>query len=262
MASRNNWLLNDEGEYLYKIKKMKKDLIEKEKREKMYEKQKYVLDKLLKKVGVKLEDDLDFYIAGGALTSVFSNTKINDLDIFFSHPGDHLKFRDKVFPGKKPSFVTDCAISYVVKKIRIQLIKIFYGEPYRVINGFDYTVCMAAYYPKKSDIILDERFLQHLAAKELHYSNLSEYPFSALWRAGKYIRRGFSFPATEMIKLALAINKLEIVTYRDLKKQLEGIDTILLKPITDILVERADEKFEVTEALLLMDTILGELFDA
>jgi len=229
----------------------------------MYEKQKYVLDKLLEKVGIEPHTN-NFFIAGGALTSVFLNTRVSDLDIFFHNQKAFYEFkrsqgRDKPIFANKKYFIceTDCAESYNIEGTRVQLIKKLYGEPYKVISGFDFTICMAAYLPAINRIIIGDDFLYHLSGKELHY-NIGNYPLASLWRARKYIEKGFKFPATELIKLALKMNEISIKSYRDLKEQLEGIDTLFLRELTDALLKKGDKKFEFEEALVFMEKILTE----
>ena len=227
----------------------------------MYEKQKYVLGKLLGKAGIEPYTDT-FFIAGGALTSVFMNTTISDLDIFFHDQKAFDEFkrcqgRDKPIFANKKYFIcqTDCAESYNINGIRVQLIKKLYGQPCDVIDHFDYTICMGAYIPADSKIFLGQNFLYHLSGKELHY-NIGKYPLASLWRARKYIEKGFKFPAIELIKLALTINNLNIKNYIDLEEQLEGIDTLFLKDLTDALLKKGDKEFEIGEALAFMDEIL------
>jgi len=229
----------------------------------VYEKQKYILDKLLRKVGIDPYTDT-FFIAGGALTSVFMNTTISDLDIFFHGRKAFDEFkryqgRDKPIFANKKYFIcqTDCAESYNINGIRVQLIKRLYGLPWDVINHFDFTICMGAYVPRENRIVQVNDFLYHLSGKELHY-NIGKYPLASLWRARKYIEKGFKFPAIELIRLALTINNLNIKNYIDLKEQLEGIDTLFLKDLTDALLKKGDKEFEIGEALTFMDEILAK----
>ncbi len=233
----------------------------------MYEKQKYVLDKLLGKVGIEPYTN-NFFIAGGALTSVFLNTRVFDLDIFFHNEKAFKEFKTKqgrngsVYSsplGCGNNFIcqTDSAESYNVNGIRVQLIKRLYGEPCQVIDKFDFTICMAAYLPAINKIIIGEQFLYHLASKGLHY-NIGKYPLASLWRARKYIERGFKFPATELIKLALTINNLKLKDYKDLKEQLEGIDTLFLRKLTDALLKKGDEEFEFGKAIGFITEILAK----
>ena len=228
----------------------------------MYEKQRYVLDKLIRKAGIKpyIHEVDVWFVAGGALTSVFLNTTITDLDIFFTHEDHYNEFKrahNRSFNRKNLVCQTDCADSYNINGIRVQLIKRIYGQPCIVIGRFDYTICMAAYLPMSGQIVLEKDFLYHLSGKELHY-NIGEYPLASLWRAKKYLKKGFDFPAVEIIKLALTINNLKIKDYKGLKEQLEGIDTLFLMDLTNALLKKGDEEFELGKAIDFIEDILAK----
>ena len=59
----------------------------------------------------------------------------------------------------------------------------------------------------------------------------------------------------EAIKIALTINALDIKTYKDLKEQLQGIDTLFLRSLTDHLKKKANkkEKYNAKEFLKFFD---------
>ena len=224
----------------------------------MYEKQKYLLDKKIGAVGLNKDTNL-FFIAGGALTSVFSGRRINDLDLFFRDEADFLELRKKIENGGGvPSFQTASALSYIIEGERVQLIKKYFGDPWFIISVFDFTICRAAYNPAAdldSQFILGDDFLYDLAQKTLHYIP-GDFPISSLWRIQKFIRRDFKLPAIDAIKLALTINNLQIGNYETLKDQLEGIDTLFLKDLTDAMIEKKDEIYDFGTAIEFMENIL------
>jgi hypothetical protein len=224
----------------------------------MYEKQKYLLDKRIKAAGLNKDIKL-FFIAGGALTSVFSGRRINDLDLFFRDEADFTALRKRIErDGIVPSFATASALSYNIEGERIQLIRKYFGDPWFIISVFDFTICKAAYNPAAgldSQFILGDDFLYDLAQKTLHYIP-GDFPLSSLWRVQKFIKRDFKLPAIDAIKLALAINNLQIGNYEALKDQLEGIDTLFLKDLTDAMIEMKDEVYDFGVALEFMENVL------
>ena len=231
----------------------------------MYEKQMWLIDQKIKQANLNTTL-FKWFIAGGALTSVFSSKSISDLDIFFNSFEDYKLMRnsfdvdinqDNVYI-KVPVIETNNAVSYCINDCRVQLIKKLFGTPEEVINQFDFTVCMGAYIPQERKIILDESFLYHLSQRILCFNTNAKYPIASLWRAKKYIKKDFVFPAIEAIKLSLTINNLNIKTYKDLKEQLEGIDTLFLKDLTDALLKNADKEFNFREAIQYMDEILSK----
>jgi hypothetical protein len=223
----------------------------------MYEKQKYLLDKRIQAAGLESWNDF-FFIAGGALTSAFSGRRINDLDLFFRNETDFIALMEKIeAQGTLPSFRTTSALSYIIEGERVQLIRKYFGSPEYIIGKFDFTVCMAAYVPggfADFQFVLGDNFLYDLAQKTLRYSP-GAYPISSLWRVQKFIKRDFRLPAMEAIKLALAINNLQIDSYEVLKDQLEGIDTLFLKDLTDSMIDKKDA-YEFNEAIEFMENIL------
>lgn len=227
----------------------------------MFKKQKYLINKEFNKM--KLENiEKNFYIAGGALTSVFSDKPINDLDIYFYKEEDYEKLKKKIEFNKKTRYATDLADSYEIKGVKIQLIKKIFGTPKEIFKYYDFTVCMCAYDFKTNQIIMDEDFLYDLAQKQLCFNENTMYPICSLWRIKKYLNRGYSISATNIIKLALTLNNLNINTFEDLKDQLQGIDTYLLKDLTDKMIgEEGSKKYEFREFLAYLDDYIEKKWD-
>jgi hypothetical protein len=229
----------------------------------MYERETHILNSLLKDIfGETNYNGQFFFIAGGALTSVFSGTQINDLDFFFySESGlesmKNIFESDKKYPLK---FSTDSALSYSCNGIKVQLIKKIYGNEWDIIKQFDFKICMAAFNPVLQSYTVDNDFFYDLSRRRLTY-NPGNYPIASLWRVKKFIKRGYEFPPIDSIKLALTINNLHISTYEELKSQLEGIDTAFLKDLTDMLIEKSGEKYDIKVAFDMMDRILMNKLD-
>lgn len=231
----------------------------------MYERQRYLIRKKLDDAGILNYGNVTWFVAGGALRAVFSNEKIKDLDIYFPYGKPDIDgFRKgwMELPDKevKRLFNSDSAETWEKNGVNIQLIKKIYGTPKEIINQFDFTICMCAYDPINDKFVMHDNFLNHLAMKLVYY-NPGKYPINSLYRMKKYMEKGYNVPAVEIIKIALTINNLKMENYRDLRDQLEGIDTVLLADITDALMEKKDIKYEFTEALEFMNKILDEKFN-
>jgi hypothetical protein len=182
-------------------------------------------------------------ICGGAITSVFSNAAINDFDIYMESEIDCPRMAEFLKSyGFRQVFITHNAISFLRvernRKYRIQLIRAFTGAPLEVFNTFDFTVCCGAYSFSDREFTLHERFLPDLAKRRLVYLGGSRYPICAMYRSLKYQKRGFILPGSTVMHLGLAISRLEITTYKELKEHLRGIDTMFL---TDFLSSKSDE---------------------
>jgi hypothetical protein len=204
---------------------------------------------------------IDYFIAGGICTSVFSGNQINDIDIFFPNNVEMLKMHLKLKcdDNYKLAFSSDNAESYSCNGKKIQLIKKLYGTPEYVMSKFDYTVVMCAR-TNDNTFIFSDKFFENLADKTLIFNADIAYPIASLIRSRKYINRGYKFPTVEMVKIAFKINSLKMETYKDVKEQLEGIDTLLLKELTDSLIENKDKTFDFTEFLVYIDEYLNKYY--
>jgi len=199
------------------------------------------------------------FVAGGAVTSIFTSAPINDFDIFFPT----VKAANNCVAGwdekksEKP-VVTDNAYSFQLDHQRYQFIKVATGTPEQVIGGFDFTVCMGAV-TVDGDFTFAPDFFQHLAQRRLVFNIGTEFPICALYRTRKYIKRGFELSGIEAIKLALRIQNLDISDYKELRRQLMGIDTLFLKELTDSLKTEGEKKYDLNEFLATLEKWLEKL---
>lgn len=230
-------------------------------------KQKYILLEVLKKEGlIDLLNKNHAVIAGGAIRAVFANEHISDYDIYFKTKRDLDSF---LIDLEETEFVevmrTGTAITFKKNEIKLQVITMedFITHPEKIIKQFDYTVCMGAYDFDTDSFVLYEDFLENLARRELYYNVSAEYPLASLFRLRKYFKKGYTISGTEVIKLGLAINNLKMESYLDLKKQLEGIDTLFLKELTDKLLspEYAEKKYDFNTFLELLEEHFQDKLD-
>ncbi len=191
-------------------------------------------------------------LAGGAINSLFSGRAVSDLDLYLEDLStvEALK-ADLIDHGYKEACKTDNAITLVRKgKMRtyeIQIITRFHGDPQTILDTFDFTIVQGLYQFSTGKFVFAENFLKHIAQRKLVYSGKSKYPICALYRTKKYQERGYKFPGTTMVQIALAIHALEIRNYADMKEQLMGIDTAFLKVLNDKLDAKSSMKFEASE---------------
>jgi hypothetical protein len=208
------------------------------------------------------------FIAGGAVRSVFSSDHVADLDVFFDTRTDFDNCIAALDDGEhSPTFTfTDSAATHIsngtdaadIPRMRYQLICAEFGTPKQIIQKFDFTMCMGAFDVATGEFILDELFLKHVAQKRLCYNSNGVYPICSLWRAAKFIKRGWRLPGIEAIKLALAINNLGMKDYKDLRTQLMGIDTIFLAELTDSLKHKAEARYDFGEAIEFIAGFMDE----
>lgn len=218
----------------------------------MYEKQKSILlHGLPNDIKDKMRDT-GAMIAGGAVRSVFAGEKISDYDMYFRDYGNSRDFLLYMSESDdfKLVFSTELAQTFSDGKITIQVITMqdMTCDPEELLSKFDFTICMGLYDFSNSEFLLDSKFLPDLSRRDIIFNINTPYPISSLFRVAKYINKGYRISGLEIIKAALCINKLEIVSYRDVKKQIMGVDTVFLKPFLDRLdgIDK-DKKFDSSD---------------
>lgn len=212
------------------------------------------INNIKKEIKAKFKDEelyiqlkkLNAIIAGGAITSILTNRRINDFDIYFRNEESIKKIKEYMKQKEyKIISTTDNAITY--RKDNYPIIQIItakelmFNKPIDLIKSFDFTINMAALDLISNELVLEENFIEDNIKRKLIFNEDTKYPITSLARAIKYIDRGYNLSGYEQVKISLAINSLVIKDYKDLKKQLQGIDTSIFAPITDKLIKTEKE---------------------
>ena len=135
----------------------------------------------------------------------------------------------------------------------VQIVLRFVGEPDVIHTNYDYIHCTCYWRPKNNELVLPQPALQSIVTKELIYSG-SKFPIASLFRMRKYIERGWTINAGQIVKIAFQINELDLKDPIVLKQQLIGVDMVLFmelferlakedNPDTSRIVEIIDEIF-------------------
>lgn len=172
------------------------------------------------------------YVAGGALTSVFTRQKINDYDLYFKSVE---AFRDAIETAYDHGFwcvdVSKRAVTFACGDEVYQMMHFgFFPEASDVFAAFDFTCCMAAYDVDADAMVLHEDFLTHCSQRFLRFNPGTRYPLASAVRVLKYQERGYSIGKGDLLRIALACRSVEIASWDDLKDQIGGAygDKIML----------------------------------
>ena len=163
------------------------------------------------------------YIAGGAIVSIFTGSKINDFDIYFPSYYDSNTDMEKndldafeeelqLINSCKREIITDFATTYTIGNKQIQIISIYKDKFFieDILEQFDYICCMGAFkFSDDNTFVLSDKFLHHNAKKQLVFNVLTEFPFASFIRMKKYINRGYDISGLDMLKIILACNKIK-----------------------------------------------------
>jgi hypothetical protein len=164
------------------------------------------------------------YVAGGALTSVFTRQKINDYDLYFKSAD---AFRDAIETAYDHGLwcvdVSKRAVTFACGDTVYQLMHFgFFPEAADIFAAFDFTCCMAAYDVDADAMVLHEDFLTHCSQRFLRFNPGTRYPLASAVRVLKYQERGYSIGKGDLLRIALACRGVEISSWEDLKDQIGG----------------------------------------
>ena len=203
------------------------------------------------------------FIAGGCIPSMLMDEWVNDFDVYFTsrelatkvwcYYQKQIEFAEtntnpgalkiKIDKGNgywkitwlddipknvfTPIFISGNAITLTDK---IQCITKWAGEPKEVVEKFDWAHLRSYYkYPK---LHLDPNVYRLITEKDLIYTG-SDYPLSSMMRMQKYTKKGWKITATDQLKIALDMARLDLTNLEVLKEQMNGIDPTYMMSILD-----------------------------
>lgn len=194
---------------------------------------------------------LDVKIAGGAITSLFSNSKVNDLDLYFPSWESLEIFiaymMDKNLLGGKYDLTAqtngwgnqkrtfryfynlDNGQDPVLQCVAVDVFK----TTEDIFSKVDFTINMGAFNFKDGVWEFDSNFLKHIAQRVLVVNHKTEYPIMSLLRSEKYKSRGYTISKKETMKLAMTIASLQIESWESAKSHLSGMYGMKLSDIFD-----------------------------
>lgn len=154
------------------------------------------------------------FVAGGAIRAILVGEPVKDIDIFTTSldaiPHAVARYIKELSPwGDWKEQQTPCTRTVTVANSPIPPVQFInnaaYESPEQCVNQFDFTVCQAALWHNGDgwSSLCTNEFLRDVADKRLVYTapNRVEAPGGSLWRAIKYIQRGYSITQMELARL-------------------------------------------------------------
>lgn len=184
------------------------------------------------------------YVAGGAVTSVFTGAKINDVDLYFkSRAAFELGVYQAYEDGLWCVAASKRAVTFASGKTVAQLMHFdFFPTAADIFAAFDFTIVMGALdlddlpqpayrgpliispdstHPDSGFVFHDD-FLKHNSQRFLRFNPGTRYPLASACRVLKYQQRGYTIGKGDMMKIALAVRGVRIESWDDLKDQIGG----------------------------------------
>ena len=152
-------------------------------------------------------------------------------------------------PPYRPVFMSTNAITLSHK---IQIVIRFYGEPDQIHENYDFVHCTNYWTSWDGELILRQPALEALLAKELRYIG-SKYPVCSIIRLRKFIRRGWSINAGQILKAVMQISELDLSDPKVLEDQLTGVDSAYFMQLMTKLKEKDPEKVNASYLVEIID---------
>jgi hypothetical protein len=224
----------------------------------------YERKKIKEGIGPEVFDsfkNIDCFLAGGAMTSIYNNKPVEDYDIYCKTNKDAFKVirvleRERFNCLAKTNRSVLFCQGQEENKILVNVIYFnYFNNLQEVFNLFDFTVCMGGYDFKHNSFDFHSAFFRDNLLKNLFYSNNSKYPIGALVRVGKYKNKGFDISKKELLKIALHCSGLEINNIEELEDQVGTIYGCTLSSFID-----TNKPFDVKDVISRLDEIEDQDF--
>lgn len=163
-------------------------------------------------------------------------------------------------PRYRPVFITSNAITLSNK---IQLITRFCGDPEKIHENFDFQHTKL-WWTKETGVVTNTDSLECVLSKRLIYSG-SKFPLCSIVRLRKFIQRGWTVDAGQIVKMAIQLNGMDLLEPKTLVNQLVGVDTTYFSWLLDELTKPenlTDEgKVDANHAMNLINYMFDSVED-
>lgn len=149
----------------------------------------------------------------------------------------------------RPVFVSTNAITLAGK---VQLVLRFYGEPDQVHENYDFVHCTNYWLATEDKLVLQQEALETLLTKELRYIG-SRYPVCSVTRIRKFIQRGWTINAGQILKMCMQISELDLTDPKVLEDQLTGVDSAYFIQVIRAVKEKDPEKINAAYLVEIID---------
>lgn len=155
-------------------------------------------------------------------------------------------------PEYHPVFLSSNAITL---KGGVQLIIRFFGSPDAIHENFDFVHCMN-YWKRSEGTVVNEESLLALMSKTLIYRG-SLYPICSIFRAKKFIQRGWKINAGQYLKMALQISGLDLRNPIILEEQLTGVDVAYFREVISKANPEGKDEIDTTYLMEIVNRMFG-----
>lgn len=203
-------------------------------------------------------------LAGGAITSLFTNKEINDFDIYFTSKESLSQVFAQAFSVREDEFLSpyDLIIKFATKRSMLCVDK--YGQQklqlihYKIhdniesiFQSFDFEHVMGAFDFATEEFVLHENFMKANAQRLMQFNPATDFPITSMLRTSKYRERGYTISKAQMLRIAFTIANKEYSSWEDVKSEVSGLYGIAPEDMFD-----ETKPFSLEEVVLQLDKII------
>jgi len=152
-------------------------------------------------------------------------------------------------PPFRPVFLSTNAITL---SDRVQIVLRFYGEPDTIHENYDFVHCTNYWTSWNDALVLRQAALEAILARELVYVG-SKYPVCSIIRLRKFIKRGWTVNAGQILKAVMQISALDLTDIAVLQDQLTGVDCAYFCEVIAKLKEKDPAKVNSAYLIEIID---------
>lgn len=164
-----------------------------------------------------------------------------------------LRLEPKEGEKYQPVFLSPNAISLTDD---IQIVLRFNGNAEQIHKTFDF-IHATNYFTFEEGLVTNIKALESLLSKDLKYQG-SLYPLTSIIRIKKFLKRGWTINAGEMLKIMFQISELDLKNPEILEEQLIGVDIAYFAKLIDVLRGVAEEKMTSSYINEIIDRVFNE----
>lgn len=154
-------------------------------------------------------------------------------------------------PKYRPVFLSTNAITL---SGRIQIVLRFFGEPDEIHKNYDFIHCTNYWASWTNELTLHQAALESLLARELRYVG-SKYPVCSVFRLRKFINRGWTINAGQVLKMLLQVSALDLTDHAVLEDQLTGVDAAYFVELVAKLKDKDPDKVNSAYLVEIIDRL-------
>jgi len=152
-------------------------------------------------------------------------------------------------PQYRPVFLSANAITLANG---VQLVTRFYGEPEAIHANYDFVHVMNYWTSWDRKVVLKPEALEALLTKELRYVG-SKYPLCSIIRVRKFIARGWTINAGQILKMAMNLQTFNLLDLAVLEEQLTGVDVAYFLDVIERLKAKDPTKVDGAYLIEIID---------